>query len=350
MLEALAACGLRCTVFQPFWTDESFELDGVGYHFVAEPRFGWRIGYRLCRFRGLHRLFGAVAAHRPEVIHVHGMVFPVQTARLGRRLPDVPIVVQDHGSRVPVGARRLLYRWGFTRIDAVAFTAREQAQPFLAARVLPTGIPVFEVLESSSRFTPGDLSAARTATGLYGDPCLLWVGRLDANKDPLMVLEAFRRAIPQLPDPHLWCCYTEAPLLPWVQQRLARDDDLRRRVHLLGAVSHKRVELLSRAADFFLSGSHAEGSGYAVLEALACGTTPLVTDIPSFRRITGQGKAGALSPPGDSVAMARAIIDWSRRDRARLRETARTHFEQALSFGVVAAELRAAYEPLAARP
>jgi glycosyltransferase involved in cell wall biosynthesis len=98
-----------------------------------------------------------------------------------------------------------------------------------------------------------------------------------------------------------------------------------------------------RAADFLVLGSHSEGSGYAVIEALACGTTPLVTDIPSLRRITGDGAVGALSPPGDADAMARALVEWSRKPRAELRHAAREHFERALSVSAIGQQLRAAY-------
>jgi glycosyltransferase involved in cell wall biosynthesis len=99
-----------------------------------------------------------------------------------------------------------------------------------------------------------------------------------------------------------------------------------------------------RAADFVIQASHAEGSGFAVIEAFACGATPLVTDIPSFRRITGDGVHGALVARKDSAALARAIVDWSRRDRHTLRKSAREHFDRSLSFAAVGRELRAAYD------
>lgn len=293
-------------------------------------------------------LFRRIAGLRPDVLHVHGLSFPLQTHVLARALPHVPILVQDHGSRPPVWWKRPLHRWGLAGIAAVAFTAREQAAPFVAAGVLRPGLPVFEVLESSSHFTPGDRDAARRATGLYGDPCLAWVGRLDANKDPLTVLDAVSLALPSLPDVRLWCCYTDAPLLDAVRARLAAEPALAARVHLLGRLSHEQVQDVLRAADFLLLGSHAEGSGYAVIEALACGATPLVTDIPSFRRITGGGAYGALSPPGDAAAMARALVDRAALDRDSLRRAARAHFERALSFHAVGEELRAAYRALAA--
>jgi len=44
------------------------------------------------------------------------------------------------------------------------------------------------------------------------------------------------------------------------------------------------------------------------------------------------------------------MVAWSRAERAELRRAARAHFERALSFSVVASELRAAYEALVAGP
>lgn len=330
---ALARAGVHVEVVQSAPSAAWLQRDGVTYRFAPG---------------GPLRLAEAVAACRPDVVHHQSFRFAVHARALHRRLPRVPLLLQDHGGVPPTGWRRLVAAWGTRHVAAVAFTAREQASAYVRSAVLKPDIPVFEVMESSSLFTPQDQALARASTGLAGDPCLLWIGRLDANKDPLTVLAAFRRARRDLPNPHLWMCYTDAPFLPAVREWLASELELVHRVHLLGAVPHPRVEQYCSAADFVVSGSHAEGSGYAVLEALACGTTPLVTDIPSFRRITGGGKVGALVPPGDAQQMARAMVEWSSRDRASLRQQARLHFDRALSFRVVAAELRAAYEAILA--
>jgi glycosyltransferase involved in cell wall biosynthesis len=224
------------------------------------------------------------------------------------------------------------------------FTAAAQADAFTAKGALPEAVPVFEVLESTSRFTPAPQEMVRMMTGVDGDPCFLWVGRLDDNKDPLTVLDAFSRAAPGLPGARLWMCYTEAPLLRDVRARIEREPALAARVKLLGRRSHTDVQQLLRAADFLVLGSRHEGSGYAVIEALACGATPLVTDIPSFRRITGDGAVGALSPPGDAAAMAQAMTSWGRKSRAALHGAAVAHFERHLSVGAIGAQLGSAYE------
>lgn len=231
----------------------------------------------------------------------------------------------------------------------MAFTSAEQARPFFQSGLLRPTIPVFEVLESSTWFRPLDRRAARASTGLHGDPCALWIGRLDANKDPLTVLDAVQAAASQLPDLHLWCCYTDAPLLPEVRARLAADADLARRVHLLGPVPHEQVQQLCSAADLFVSGSRTEGSGYAVIEAIACGATPLITSIPAFRRITREGAIGELYAPADADALHRALVSWSGRGRENLRRAARAHFERYLSFETVGRELVTAYRGVAER-
>ena len=84
---------------------------------------------------------------------------------------------------------------------------------------------------------------------------------------------------------------------------------LARRVRLVGYVPQEKLPAYYSAADIFVLGSHHEGSGYALIEACACGAVPVVTRIPPFRAITGDGARGALWPPGDA--------DWPRARAAR---------------------------------
>lgn len=82
-------------------------------------------------------------------------------------------------------------------------------------------------------------------------------------------------------------------------------------------------------------GSHHEGSGYALVEALACGCVPVVTDVPPFRAITGDGSVGALWPVGDAARCAEALVRLARSDLAAARAAATAHFERRLSWPVI---------------
>ena len=208
---------------------------------------------------------------------------------------------------------------------------------------------MYEIPESTSRFAAGDRQEARRETGVTGEPALLWVGHLDDNKDPLTVLAGVGAAIRALPDLRLYCCFGTAPLLGAVRARIDADPELRGRVQLLGRVPHERVEELMRAADVFVLGSHHEGSGYSLIEALACGLPPVVTDIPSFRALTGRGAVGRLWPCGDAAALTRSLVAAAHAGPA-VRTAVRGHFELELSFAAVGRKLSTMYAEVRERP
>jgi glycosyltransferase involved in cell wall biosynthesis len=130
-------------------------------------------------------------------------------------------------------------------------------------------------------------------------------------------------------------------MLGEVRQRIEHDPLLARRVHLLGKVTHTQIESLMQAADLFVSGSHAESCGYALLEAMACGVTPVVTDIPSFRALTDGGRIGRLWPCGDAARLAEALVHTAMNRPSPQR--VRAHFDANLSFAAVGRQWAAAY-------
>jgi len=345
---AAARAGVRVTVALPADRDQTIDRDGVRYWFVEEPSAAPnQTMSRLSTLRPPTRLLRQLASIDADVVHLHGFVQPIAAHRLRAALPHVPLLVQDHASTVPAGARRQLWRWAFGRVDGVAFAARAQAAPFIESGVLPSSVAVFEVVEGSTHFVPGDLEEARRATGMSGDPCILWTGRLDANKDPLTALDAFERVAAELPGARLWCRYGAAPMLGAVERRIATSPALRERVTLLGPCRHEEMELHYRAADLFVQPSHREGCSYSTIEALACGVTPVVSDIPSMRRLVGE--SGALVPVSDAAALAAALIDQARRDATARRAAARARFDAALSFDRIGVELRHVYDAMRPR-
>ncbi len=56
-----------------------------------------------------------------------------------------------------------------------------------------------EIMEGSSDFLYSNRNEARQKTGLNGNPVLLWVGRLNENKDPLTVLSGFEMLLDDFP-------------------------------------------------------------------------------------------------------------------------------------------------------
>lgn len=348
----LVAGAARVTVVQRYARDAELARNGVRYLFRADRR---QPGMRL--WSGARRINRVAAELRPDLVHVNGLLYPLPTCQLRGVLPrSAAIVVQDHGGVPGAGARalkarvrRLAERAGLRAADAFLFTTGEQAWPWRTAGLIAPHQPVFEVIEGSRQIVRMPRELARARSGLRGDPALLWVGRLNANKDPLTVLDGFERVLAALPAARLAMAYQTDELLPEVQARLARAPALAARVDLLGRWPHQRMAELLSAADLFVLGSHREGSGYALIEALACGAVPLVTDIPSFRAITDGGRLGQLWPPGDAATLARALLVLARRDLAPTRAAMAAHFERVLSWPAIGRRALAAYHEVLAR-
>jgi glycosyltransferase involved in cell wall biosynthesis len=334
--EAACGAGVRVSVLQASSHSLTLARSGVTYHFLP---FG--PGSPSSRQGGAFAaLLHELAA---DVFHVHGLSYPRDVLSLARLAPEAAIVVQDHADRPPRFWRQLHWRRCRRFISGVSFCSREQARPFVQAGLLSRQTRIYEIPESSSRFTPADREAARREAHVQGEPLVLWVGHLNENKDPLTVLAGISEAAGSLPGLQLYCCFGTAPLLHEVERRIATDPALRGRVHLIGPVPHERVEQLMRAADIFVQGSHRESTGYALIEAFACGSSPVVTDIPAFRSLTWGGQAGKLWPRGDAHALAEALRSSAAAVNSDTRARMRAHFDRELSIHAMGSKLVAMY-------
>ena len=219
--------------------------------------------------------------------------------------------------------------------DAFLFAADEHADAWRQAGFIADDQAVYQVMPASSTLHQVPRVDAREESGLHGSPVVLWVGRLNANKDPLTVLDGFERALPDLPDATLSMIFGTGELFEDVRARIARSPALSARVRLAGVVPHERMAVFYSAADLFVVGSYHEGSGYSLMEACACGAVPVVTDIPTFRLLTGAGAVGALWTPGDADSCAGALAQVGRRDLLAERVRLADHFTRELSWDAV---------------
>lgn len=334
---ALKAAGVEdVTVLLRFHRAASLERDGVDYEFVADRLPGYP---RLWEIPA--RFHAAAAAAGPDLVHFNGVSFPVPLRALRRVLAgSVPIVVQSHDAGPPRGAFGRLVRWGLGAADGVLFSAGALAETWRRAGALHRGVRSFEVMETPTHLPPA--AGHDFGSGRYpGSPRFLWLANLDPNKDPLTVLDGFSRVIVDFPRACLLMAYRRDGLLERVRSALA-DPALAGRVHLLGEIPREALEDFLAAGDFLLQGSHREGSSLAVLEALACGVHPIVTDIEPLRTMTGAGAAGTLWRVEDAGDLARAIREAVARRQSR--ERIREFFDSRWSHAAIGRAAVRAYE------
>lgn len=329
--EAILGAGAAAvTTVQRFGSDHRIWRAGVEHRFVAD---GGTPHPRLVTPAG--RTNRTVAQFAPDLVHVHGLIYPLQTFQLRMLIPwRAAIVVQDHGGADPAAfsAPRRLVSKVLRCADAFSFSAVLQAEPWRAAGILSASDRILEVMEASTKLR----RVALPTPVLPGNPAILWVGRLIPEKDPLTVLDGFRRALPAIPGAHITFIYREDPLGAAMRGVVAKSPELVERVHLLGAVPHARIAEYYSSAHIFVLGSRREGSGYALIEALACGVVPIVTSIPSFRALTADGRLGELFPPGDAQALSEAFVRAAGSDLSSQRGQILADFESRLRWKALA--------------
>lgn len=195
----------------------------------------------------------------------------------------------------------------------------------LAQRVTELGVPPDRVTVlrrgvDRSRFGPGSQVDARQTLSLPLDrPILLWVGRMVPVKGLEVLLSALSN--PALTEvAPLQLLVGGGPELRNIQRlggRLIEADRLR----LIGRIPSDELAVWYRAADLVVLPSHSEGIPNVLLEALACGTGFVASNVGGIPEISSD-PAAELVPPGDAIRLAERIADRLRNPLAVTTEIA----------------------------
>jgi len=261
LLRALAAVGREhrrspFDVIHGLWADEA--------GFVAATA-GRRLGIR-----------SVVSVMGGELVGFPDIGYGVQLGRTGHWLVRRSLA---RANRITVGSTAL--------VDAV-----HRQDPSLEPVVAPLGVDT-TLFRAEGECAP-----------LAGDPCLLQVGSLVPVKDQRLTLMAFARVVEHNRGAHLHFVGDGS-----LRQKLAtrvRALDLGERVHFHGHVPHNELPLLYRVADLHVVSSRFESQGMAVLEAAACGTGTVGTDVGILPDL---GLAAVTSPVNDPGALAAVLLE-----------------------------------------
>ena len=312
-----------------------FVKDGVTHYFMRfEKSFLQR------------KLHAFIKTQQPDVVVVQSLHFPLQVILLRFKLGNkVKIILHNHAERPFAGIKKYLQRIADRYVDAYLFASRGMGMEWVEKGNMASADKLHEVMEVSSVFSPMDKAEAKTKTGVTGDLVFLWVGRLDANKDPLTVVRAFLKFAETKQTARLYMIYHTDELLAEI--RAVLDDSANRdSITLIGKVPHEELQDWYNSADIILSGSHYEGSGTAVCEAMSCGCMPVVTDILSFRMITDNGRCGLLYEPGNETSLLLALKLTCEIDLRKKQELSLQYFRETLSFEAIAGKIQAIAESL----
>jgi glycosyltransferase involved in cell wall biosynthesis len=285
------------------------------------------------------KLFFPFSLHRyiknlkPDIVFVNGFIFPFQIIQLRRTLGKAAKIIVLHRAEKPFsGIKSYLQKIADKSVDAYLFVSDEFSVEWKKKGIFKDKKKIHEVMQSSSIFFPEDKIAAKKILNLTGEPVFLWVGRLEKNKDPQTVVEAFIKYLLFQPLAKLYMIYQDDQLLREVKTLINANSKTKDGIILIGKVEHRQLQTWYNAADFFISGSHYEGSGIAACEAMSCGCIPILTNIISFRRMTGSGKCGLLYEAGNAEQLFSALIHTNEMNLKIEKEKTLKQFYDELSF------------------
>ena len=154
------------------------------------------------------------------------------------------------------------------------------------------------------RFRPLPQAEARARLGLTGAPLLLSVGNLVALKGHDIAIDALACLLPKFPQARLVIVGQgpEKGRLLDHAQRLGVAD----RVTLAGAQPNAELLHWYSAADVFVLASSREGWANVLLEAMACGTPVVATDICGTPEVVRPASGGRLVAR-DAAALSAAV-------------------------------------------
>lgn len=320
-VSGLRSRGVEATLFAPAPLRATQELERS---FIKRVPTAWRIG-NASWLKGISPLLAGF-----DVLHLHWPYFGTIDRLLwsGQDLP--PIVLTFHMDAMASGIEAvpiMLERWF--------------VQPFLLAKADKILVSSFDYAASSSvrtllrrepsrfvelpfgvdtdRFSPGPKVKGRFAIP-EDAPTILFVGGLD-RAHAFKGVENLLEAVSQLDGKTHVLISGDGDLRSAYEER-ARTLGIDRRTHFLGRVDDETLVDAFRSADVFAfpSTNAAEAFGLVALEAQACGTPVVASDLPGLRTVVRPQETGILVKPNSvpdlTQGLYRVLSDAAFRHRA----------------------------------
>ena len=307
----------------------------------------WHLGKRAgLDLRMIPRLRRVLIEFAPGVIHTHSYVLRYSLpASLATRRAAMVHTVHNLAAREADLTGQLLHRLVFGRRVAAVAVGEEVRRSYRGLYGAEPEAAIRNGIDTAAFRRPGARQRWRAGHGFKDtDFLVVCVGRLDPQKNPLALIEAFARAFRG--DARGQLLLAGDGSLKEAALRRAVELGMAAKVHFLG-MQGEVADLLS-ASDVFALSSDWEGTPLAVMEAMAAGLPVVATAVGGVPELVSDGEAGLLTPAGDTSAFAGALARLAGDDgmRAAMARAALSRSEK-FSVDQMVAEYAALFERLA---
>ena len=166
---------------------------------------------------------------------------------------------------------------------------------------------IYNAIDERFRIQPAEDATARVRERYQlADPFVLYVGNVKPHKNVERLIEAFALVLRRWPGTLTLLIIGEAISSFPTLRRAVHRHQLHGRVRFLGFVPEDTLSVLYRLAGVFVFPSLYEGFGLPALEAMACGTPVVASNVSSLPEVLDE--AALLVDPHSAPEIADAIV------------------------------------------
>ena len=275
-------------------------IEGTTVHFIRSKIPQSKIKYLL----NIGRVRNLIHEIHPDVLHAH---HATSYGFLGACSGYRPFVITAHGSDILVSPEqsiflRTIVKYSLRKADLITTVAEHMRRRIGQLGIDKNTIHVFQYGLDLDEFTMQKKHKSNEERFRY-------IISIRALK-PLYNIEMVIRAFPLVLNEQ-----------PCVKLKIVGDGPLRKKltnltyrlglgskVEFKGSLSHPEVVRELYDSEVYVSTAKSDGCSLSLLEALATGTIPVVSDIPANREWIVDGENGYLVPLNDTRALADKIV------------------------------------------
>ena len=267
-----------------------------------------RLFYSLHKYFEINRLKKLINKINPDLIDAH---YLTDYGILASKLNFHPFIITCWGSDILIAPAKFGEKHvkemekALTRADLVIVASRYMQEELIKMGIKkniidnPLGVDISQFNLHGTKIN--------TIKEKFGSKKIIISTRnLEPVYDMECLIKAFSYVIKQNNDVILLICGSGS--LEDNLKRLANNLGMDKYIHFLGKISRERMPDYLRSADIYVSTSLSDGTSNSLLEAMACGIFPIVTDIPGNRPWVTHGKNGFLFEKGDYDKLSELIL------------------------------------------
>jgi glycosyltransferase involved in cell wall biosynthesis len=250
-----------------------------------------------------------VFRHRCHLIHAHWAIPTGLIGVFAGSILRTPLIVTIHGSDFRIGTMK-------TSIlqKVFLYVCRRARHIMCVSEVHKRGIEKLGIGREKISVSPMGVDEAFLESFINREVNQInqWITILSNRQlQPIYNISLLIRAIPMVlkEEPNAKFIIAGIGSERENLERQVKELGISSSIQFLGWVNHEEMPKFLSQADIYISTSLDDGTSVSLLEAMASGAFPVVTDIPSNREWISDGENGFLVPLSEERILAQKIVE-----------------------------------------